>query len=224
VSAPHIHQVCLAQLALIALDEDATTQAADLMALARSGVERFGTSEYPTTAVVYAVSALVRARSGQSQAAGPDVKQAVRLLGMLSDFAPWEEAAARIVLARALLLLDDVAAARAQLADAAPHLRGWPDAVVLQEWSNEVEEQADNAPMGGKWPLTAAELRLLHYLPTHLSFREIADELVVSTNTVKSQAQSVYRKLGVSSRREAVTCAEAAGLVAPDGRVSRSDG
>jgi DNA-binding CsgD family transcriptional regulator len=97
-----------------------------------------------------------------------------------------------------------------------------PDAVVLQEWSTEVADEAEKAPASGRWPLTAAELRLLHYLPTHLSFREIADELVVSINTVKSQGQSVYRKLGVASRREAVACAEAAGLVAPDGRVSVS--
>jgi len=222
VSAPHIQQVCLAQLALIALDENKASEAADLMARARSGVERFGTSEYPTSAVVYAASALVRARSGQVQAADADVKQAVRLLGMLSDFAPWEEAGARVVLARALLMLDDVAGAQAQLADAAPHLQRMPDAVVLQEWSTEVADQAEKAPASGRWPLTAAELRLLHYLPTHLSFREIADELVVSINTIKSQAQSVYRKLGVASRREAVACAETAGLVAPDGRVSGS--
>ncbi|MDP9228979.1 MAG: LuxR C-terminal-related transcriptional regulator [Actinomycetota bacterium] len=222
VSAPHIQQVCLAQLALIALDEDKTSEAVDLMALARSGVKRFGTSEYPTSAVVYAVSALVRARSGQLQAADADVKQAVRLLGMLSDFAPWEEAGTRVVLARALLLLDDVAGARVQLADAAPHLRRLPDAVVLHEWRSEAAEQAENAPSNGRWPLTAAELRLLHYLPTHLSFREIADELVVSINTVKSQAQSVYRKLGVASRREAVACAEAAGLLAPHGRAAGS--
>jgi len=61
--------------------------------------------------------------------------------------------------------------------------------------------------------LTTAELRLLHFLPTHLSFREIAGQLFVSTNTVKTQAQSIYRKLGVSSRAEAVACAEAAGLI-----------
>jgi LuxR family maltose regulon positive regulatory protein len=97
-----------------------------------------------------------------------------------------------------------------------------PDAIVLEEWSREVTEQAEAAPAQGRWPLTAAELRLLHYLPTHLSFREIADELIVSNNTVKSQAQSIYRKLGVSSRREAVACAEAAGLVAPGGRVPRA--
>jgi LuxR family maltose regulon positive regulatory protein len=62
--------------------------------------------------------------------------------------------------------------------------------------------------------LTGAELRLLPLLTTHLSFREIADRLFVSRNTVKTQAISVYRKLGVSSRGEAVAHASEMGLVA----------
>jgi LuxR family maltose regulon positive regulatory protein len=62
--------------------------------------------------------------------------------------------------------------------------------------------------------LTAAELRLLPLLTTHLSFREIADRLFVSRNTVKTQAISVYRKLGVSSRGEAIDRASGLGLVA----------
>ncbi len=51
-------------------------------------------------------------------------------------------------------------------------------------------------------PLTPAELRVLRYLPTHLSFAEIADEVYVSRNTVKTQAIAVYRKLGVGSREQ----------------------
>ncbi len=50
-------------------------------------------------------------------------------------------------------------------------------------------------------------------LPTHFSFREIAERSFVSQNTVKTQAQSVHRKLGLSSRAEAVACARAAGLL-----------
>jgi LuxR family maltose regulon positive regulatory protein len=52
--------------------------------------------------------------------------------------------------------------------------------------------------------LTAAELRLLPLLSTHLSFPEIAAEMFLSPNTVKSQAYSLYRKLGASSRSQAV--------------------
>ena len=61
--------------------------------------------------------------------------------------------------------------------------------------------------------VTAAELRLLPLLTTHLSFREIGEQLFVSRNTIKTQAISVYRKLGVSSRSEAISRASELGLV-----------
>ena len=61
----------------------------------------------------------------------------------------------------------------------------------------------------GSRELTARELEVLSYLPTHLSIREIATALYVSPNTVKSHAQHVYRKLGVDSREAAVGRARA---------------
>jgi LuxR family transcriptional regulator, maltose regulon positive regulatory protein len=61
--------------------------------------------------------------------------------------------------------------------------------------------------------LTTAELRILGLLPTHLSFREMGTRLYVSPNTVKTQAQAVYRKLDASSRSEAVARARALGLL-----------
>jgi DNA-binding CsgD family transcriptional regulator len=63
-------------------------------------------------------------------------------------------------------------------------------------------------------PLTAAEVRVLAWLPTHLSLQQIADELVVSRNTVKCQAAAIYRKLGAAGRDEAVRYARATGLLA----------
>jgi LuxR family maltose regulon positive regulatory protein len=69
------------------------------------------------------------------------------------------------------------------------------------------------AASAGPWSLTAAELRLLAYLPTHLSFREIAGRLYVSPHTIKSQAMAVYGKLGVSSRRGAIESGVEAGLL-----------
>jgi LuxR family maltose regulon positive regulatory protein len=74
---------------------------------------------------------------------------------------------------------------------------------------------------GANSGLTRAELRLLPLLSTHLSFREIGERLHVSRNTVKTQAISVYRKLGVSSRSDAVAVAEDLGLVEP---AKRTDG
>ena len=63
--------------------------------------------------------------------------------------------------------------------------------------------------------LTGAELRLLPLLGTHLSFREIGARLYLSRHTVKTQAISAYRKLGASSRKEAVVRAASLGLIAP---------
>jgi LuxR family maltose regulon positive regulatory protein len=64
----------------------------------------------------------------------------------------------------------------------------------------------------GATTLTDAELRVLPYLATHLSMPEIGTALRVSRNTVKSQAISIYRKLGVNSRSEAIRRAHEVGL------------
>ena len=61
--------------------------------------------------------------------------------------------------------------------------------------------------------LTTAELRVVQYLPSHLTFPEIGAQLWLSRHTVKSQAMSAYRKLGVTSRGEAVARARELGLL-----------
>jgi len=65
----------------------------------------------------------------------------------------------------------------------------------------------------GASALTAAELRLLPQLSTHLSFPEIAQEMVLSRHTIKSQAVSIYRKLDATSRSQAITKARDVGLL-----------
>jgi LuxR family transcriptional regulator, maltose regulon positive regulatory protein len=223
-SAPHIQTLCLAQLALLALDEGDLDGASGLAERSLETADRCGLNEYPTSALLFAVGALVRARQGRAADARGDVKRASVLLETLSDLSPWYEAESRVALGRALALLDDIPGARAQLADAGRFTAQVPDAPVLADWSRLAWREADPATAVERWPLTPAELRLLHFMPTHLSFREIAEQLVVSANTVKTQAQAIYRKLGVSSRAEAVACAEAAGLIEHREVPSRADG
>jgi LuxR family maltose regulon positive regulatory protein len=84
----------------------------------------------------------------------------------------------------------------------------------MQQWfdrSTEASAAHRNANNGP--PLTAAEIRVLQFLPTHLSFREIAERLHVSRNTVKTQVISSYRKLGASNRTEAVERARDLSLI-----------
>jgi LuxR family maltose regulon positive regulatory protein len=65
----------------------------------------------------------------------------------------------------------------------------------------------------GASSLTAAELRLVPLLATHLSYAEIGQRIFVSRNTVKTHSMSIFRKLGVSSRSEAIERAEEIGLL-----------
>jgi LuxR family maltose regulon positive regulatory protein len=67
-------------------------------------------------------------------------------------------------------------------------------------------------------PLSGSEIRVLRYLPTHLSAPEIASQLSVSTSTVKTHMRNLYAKLGAHSRAGAVESARALGLLAPSAR------
>jgi LuxR family maltose regulon positive regulatory protein len=115
------------------------------------------------------------------------------------------------VLAWALMRLDDRTRARDLLAEASTYLERTPDAVVLRRWREQASAALDESSTDAA--LTRAELRVMQFLPTHFSFREIAERLYVSPNTIKTQAQSIYRKLDVSTRGEAVDRARSAGLV-----------
>jgi len=90
-----------------------------------------------------------------------------------------------------------------------------PNLGVLPQHAEELRSRLDAVRGGSVGPssLTTAELRLLPLLATHLSFREIGERLHVSRHTVKSQAISVYRKLGVSSRSQAITRVQQLGLL-----------
>jgi LuxR family transcriptional regulator, maltose regulon positive regulatory protein len=216
VSAPVIQVLALAQLTLLALERDDRQTASILASQARAQIERSGLGDYPSMALVLAVSAMVSAQEGRSESARKDMKQSVKLLGMLVEFPAWYEAEARIVLARASIRLDDPAGARALLADASRFLDEDPDAVTLVEMLEKFRSSVDEVSAGNgrqRAGLTPAELRLLPFLPTHLSLREIADRLFISQNTVKTQAQAVYRKLDCSGRAEAVEKARQTGLL-----------
>jgi LuxR family maltose regulon positive regulatory protein len=70
-------------------------------------------------------------------------------------------------------------------------------------------------------PLSGSEIRVLRYLPTNLTGPEIARELSVSPNTVKTHIKSLYTKLGAHRRAGAVERARALGLLAPAARAGR---
>ena len=81
-------------------------------------------------------------------------------------------------------------------------------------------EPAPREPGRGRLlePLSHSEIRVLRYLPTNLSAPEIAGQLYLSANTVKTHMRHLYDKLGAHRRAEAVEQARALGLLAPSAR------
>ena len=187
--------------------------------LASDAVERLGSGSLThraTSVVCYAVGARTAAERGRQESARERLAVAHRLFPQVTRALPWMAVQSRLDAARAHLLLgeDDEAAELCAEADHLLLLR--PRLGTLPAQAAEVRRAAAAARADG-WAesLTTAEIRLLPLLTTHLSFREIADRLFVSRNTVKTQAISVYRKLGASSRSEAVERAIALGLIEP---------
>jgi len=216
VTAPDVHAACLTQLALTALAEDDWETAGELVTRARAQLERYGLADQPPAALTIATSALVRARRGRVEAAQQDLDAARQLRERLLDVASWYEVELAVVLARCAIRLSDLAGARDLLAGAGRTIRELPDATMLASWLEESWAQLDLLLGPEQTPpssLTTAELRILRFLPTHLSFREIADGVCVSANTVKSQANAIYRKLDASGRSEAVSRARQLGLL-----------
>jgi LuxR family maltose regulon positive regulatory protein len=216
VMVPAIEALCLAQLALVALLEGDAEEGTMLAERARSRIDARRLEGPVTRALVCAVSAFARAYRGRVQDARADVAEARALVGSLDPLAPWYDAQVRLALARAELRLSDVTSARALTAEAARFAARVPDAVRLRTWIDDAWARADTfsvEALAGPASLTTAELRVLRFLPSHLSFREIADRLHVSANTVKTQAHAVYRKLDASSRSAAVARARTIGLL-----------
>jgi LuxR family maltose regulon positive regulatory protein len=129
--------------------------------------------------------------------------------------------------AHALIVLAEIRLARSRLASAEKDLQRaqraiaeFPDPGRLPELAGGVEQKlvvaragADNGDL--REEPSPAELAVLRGLAAGLSRREIGQQLYISLNTVKTHTRELYRKLGASSRAEAVARAEALGLLEP---------
>ena len=170
--------------------------------------------DYWTSALVYAWAARIALHSGRIEDAKDQLARAMRLRPLLTYALPVVSLQALLELARAYISLADPSGARAVLRQAADIIQQRPDLGGLPAEAKALGRQVETMRVDviGASSLTAAELRLVPLLPTHLSFREIGERLFISRHTVKTQAISIYRKLGASSRHEAIERMEALGL------------
>ena len=196
----------LAERSIVAMDRDEWDQA-DILAEQALGIMRAGRLDnYVMSPLIYAVAARTAIHRGDLALAREQLALAANLRPLLTYAMPHRSVQTLLELGRAHLALDDGAGARTVLSQARDILQRRPDLGVLPRLAEELWSRADSSddkPIGVS-SLTTAELRLLPLLPTHLTFAEIGQQLYVSRHTVKTQAISVYRKLGVSSRSQAV--------------------
>jgi LuxR family maltose regulon positive regulatory protein len=208
--------VAHSELALTAVARGDVASADTQLAQAKEFLQNQPMEDYVPAAIYLAARARLALETRQTASARKLLVRAMRMRPQLSHAIPWFAVQARIELARSHLALADVEGARTLLREAGDVFQHRPDLGTLRQQAQELRSQmASVASLNDGWAstLTAAELRLLPLLTTHLSFREIAERLYVSRNTVKSQAISVYRKLDASSRSEAIERAVELGLV-----------
>jgi LuxR family transcriptional regulator, maltose regulon positive regulatory protein len=189
---------------------EVTTLAQRAAAIVEDG--RFG--DYWTSALVYAWASRAAAHRGDTAQARFYLGRASRLRPLLTYALPVVSVQALLEMTRSYTTLGDSGGAAAVLAQARGILRQRPDLGFLPALADRLRANLASTSAGavGASSLTAAELRLMPLLSTHLSYQEIGERLYVSKNTVKTQAYSAYRKLGVSTRSDAVIRARELGL------------
>lgn len=210
--------LAFAERSLIATSRGDRDAADENARLARAVVHDAHLDELITTGPVFAASARAALRAGDQEQARVELSAAQRLRPILTWGFPTISVQTRLELARVHVGLSDVPGARILVAEVDEILTHRPDLGTLTTQAIELREHVGSVRSGrsaGPTTLTAAELRLLTFLPTHLSFREIGARLFVSPNTVKTQAISIYRKLGVSARSDAVQAARDLRLLEP---------
>ncbi len=169
-------------------------------------------SEYPHAAGPHAVAAQALAARGQHAAAAEEAARAVSLARRGSS--PTEQAHARVVQGQVALAAGDLALAARCAEDVRALLASSTAPLHLTRLARELEEAlAAPEAAGETGDLTDREVAVLRRLAGTASAREIAAGLHVSHNTVKTQVRSIYRKLGVATREEAVEQARERGIL-----------
>jgi LuxR family maltose regulon positive regulatory protein len=204
------------ELALLAMDRGQWDEAAEHEEHALAGIEETRMHDYATSALAFAGAARLAVHEGDLDETNRRLTQAMRARPSLTFVLPQLAVRLRLYLAKVYVAIANLAAARHLLREIDDILLQRPALGALAEEVSEfrglLTSDAQGEGTAGP-PLTSAELRLLPYLQTHLTLREIGDRLFVSRNTVSSEVSSIYRKLGVSSRGAAVEQATTIGLL-----------
>jgi LuxR family transcriptional regulator, maltose regulon positive regulatory protein len=178
-----------------------------------------GLKAAPQSSTAYIAMGAVHAARGRLQEARHDLEHALQIRRRWPGIGPWGTVEVLLRLAPVLAGLGDRAEASALLAEARQVITSLPEGAGAQLARLERLERlgrhsaARPRAVALADPLTERERDVLRLLRGTLSLRDIAHELYVSQNTIKTHTQAIYRKLGVSDRRDAVAKARELGLI-----------
>jgi LuxR family maltose regulon positive regulatory protein len=216
IGSPEHIAVGLCERSLVAMARSQWDRAEVLADQACSVSRRAGIEESYATPLISAVRARTAMHRADLHAVHQELPSAQRLRHLLTYALPQFAVQARLELARVHLALADTAGARTLMREVDDLLRRRPGLGTLVGEARILRAQLSRdrgSGVPGASALTAAELRLLPLLSTHLSFPQIAEEMSLSRHTIKSQVMSIYRKLGTPSRSQAVARSRELGLL-----------
>jgi LuxR family transcriptional regulator, maltose regulon positive regulatory protein len=217
IDAPPLTTLILAQQCGTAAQRNTWSEVASLAQRAAAIVQAGRFDDYWSSALVYAWAARAALHEGNSSQGRFYLRHASRLRPLLTHMLPVVSVQALLEMAHSYIALADRAGAAAVLVQAQSILQQRPDLGILPAQADRLEADLATieAHAAGPSALTAAELRLLPLLSTHLPVSEIAAELFLSPHTVKSEMKSIYRKLGATTRTQAVTRSRELRLLVP---------
>ena len=206
--------LCEAQVAWLAMDHGEWDEAAGRLDIALGTIDAQRLHGYVSSLTTFAGAARLSLHQGDVKEARRQLTRAMRARPSATYLLPYHAARLRLQLARVYLALAEQATVHQllreidEIASRRPAL-----GTLIDEVQDFRDGLASRAAPNGVVPLTPAELRVLPYLPTHLTADKIAERLFLSGHTVKTEIKAVYRKLGVSSRNDAVQRATEIGLL-----------
>ncbi len=207
--------ICESELAWLAMDRGDWQEAAGRLELALAMIDENRLHDYVTSLLAFSGAARLSVRHGDRSEAHRQLTRARRGSLSATYVLPFVAVRLRLQLAKVSLALAEPAMAHQLLREIDDIVGHRPALGTLIDEVSDFRDGLESRAAGaaGPLPLTPAELRLLPYLQTHLTADKIAERLFLSGHTVRTQVKAIYRKLGASSRNEAVEKAAAIGLL-----------
>jgi LuxR family maltose regulon positive regulatory protein len=196
-------------LSLIAIDQGNLDEAEQQARTARDIVTAAdsGLSGAPHSSLAFAAAGAVSAGRGRLTEAREELERALQMRRRHPGISSWPTLEVLLRLAPVLLETGERSRAATLIAEARLLLASSPDGAGPQlarlgQVERHLEGEPQSMPVIDR--LTDREVTVLRLLGGSMSMREIAQELYVSPNTVKTHTRAIYRKLGVSTRHDAI--------------------